>query len=79
MATQNGGVDEQANEELRREYHDLQNKITRNDINASQGLDIANEKLDRVRKLVKMGYSLTFRNALQEFQYEGSQYLYLSF
>lgn len=55
MATQNGGVDEQANEELRREYHDLQNKITRNDINASQGLDIANEKLDRVRKLVKMG------------------------
>jgi len=50
MATQNGGVDEQANEELRREYHDLQNKITRNDINASQGLDIANEKLDRVQR-----------------------------
>jgi len=49
MATENGEND-QANDELRREYHDLQNKITRSEIGASEGLDIANEKLDRVQR-----------------------------
>ena len=49
MATENGKND-QANNELWREYHDLQNKITRSEIGASEGLDIANEKLDRVQR-----------------------------
>ena len=49
MATENGEND-QANKELQREYHDLQNKITRSEIGASEGLDIANEKLDRVQR-----------------------------
>ena len=49
MATENGEND-QANDELRREYHDLQNKIMCSEIGASEGLDIANEKLDRVQR-----------------------------
>ena len=53
MATNNGEDDQanEKNEELRREYHDLQNKISRCDINATEGLDIANEKLERVSRL----------------------------
>jgi len=52
MATNNGEDDQanEKNEELRREYHDLQNKISRCDINATEGLDIANEKLERVQR-----------------------------